>query len=107
MSTLLSVTFDSPYEFTDQKIREGFEGAIPDLQQIPGLVWKVWTPQPGEGRGASFYLFDTVENAKQWGEGPLRASLENLGNSNIEVQYWEVEEEFSKQTFATLQREQG
>lgn len=104
MSTLLSVTFDSPYEFTDQKIHEGFEQAIPDLQQLPGLVWKVWTSQPGEGRGASFYLFDTEANAKQWGEGPLVQTLQDLGNSNIEVQYWEVEEEFSKQTFAVLSR---
>mgnify|MGYP002713936165 FL=1 len=107
MSTLLSVTFDSPYEFTDQKIREGFEQAIPDLQQIPGLIWKVWTSQPGNGRGASFYLFDSVDNAKQWGEGPLLQSLQDLGNSNIDVQYWEVEEEFSKQTFATLARANG
>lgn len=104
MSTILSVTFDNPNDFSDPQVRESLSQGVPGLQQLPGLVWKVWTSKPGEGLAASFYLFDTLENAKNWGDGPLHESLHQLGASNVNVQYWEVEEEFSKQTFATLER---
>lgn len=104
MSTILAVTYDNENSISKPENREGLKQGIPNLQQLPGILWKVWTYNEDEARGASFYLFDTLDNAKGWGEGPLLQSLDQLGASNVVVNYYEVDEEFSKATFATLER---
>lgn len=107
MSHILAVTYDNPNSISNPEVRAGLEQGVPGLQQLPGLLWKVWTFNEDEGRGASFYLFDSLDNAKAWGDGPLHESLKQLGASNVEVNYWAVDEEFSKKTFATLERAQA
>lgn len=105
MSTILAVTFDQPNALDSAELKEPLQAAVPDLQQIPGLLWKIWTSDVEHGRGASFYLFDTKEHATAWGGGPMVDSLNSLpGYSNIKVEYFDVAEDFSKQTFATLER---
>lgn len=104
MSTILAVTFDNPNSFSNPEVRSGLSQSIPDLQQLPGILWKVWTYNEDEARGASFYLFDSLDNAKAWGEEALLQALDGLGASNVVVNYYEVDEEFSKATFATLER---
>ena len=107
MAHILAVTFDQPTPFDSPELREPLQQSVPDRQELPGLLWKIWTSNPDTGRGASFYLFDTEQHAKSWGEGPLIDALNSLpGYTNINVEYFQVDEDFSLQTFATLGRSQ-
>lgn len=71
-------------------------------KNVGGLHWKVWISNADAKLRGGIYLFDTIENAKAWGEGNLRGRLAANGGTNISITYFEVDEALSAITRATL-----
>jgi hypothetical protein len=72
------------------------------IAELAGLAWKVWIQATeGETRGG-IYLFDTLENARDWGERQLRSHLESAGASDVSLRYFDVNEAPSRITRAPL-----
>jgi hypothetical protein len=70
---------------------------------VPGLVWKLWSYDDDEQTAASVYLFDSEESARAWGDGPMKPALSSHeGIGDIEVSYFDVDEDLSAITRAPL-----
>jgi hypothetical protein len=75
---------------------------MPVILQVPGLDWKLWIQATnGETRGG-IYLFDTLENARDWGEQQLRPRLESGGAREISLSFFDVNEAPSRITRGPL-----
>jgi len=70
---------------------------------LPGLLWKLWGYDDAEHVAESIYLFETGEQARAFGDGPLKSALgSHPGISDIEVRYYDVDEQLSAVTRAPL-----
>jgi hypothetical protein len=73
------------------------------IAELPGLVWKLWTYDDEAKLGLNVYLFETANDARAWGDGPLRGALESYdGVGDIETTYLTVDEALSGVTRAPL-----
>lgn len=76
--------------------------AARSIAALPGLAWKVWIQEhEGSARGG-IYLFESVGDARDWGERRLRPRLEQGGASDISIRYFEINEAPSRLTHAPL-----
>jgi hypothetical protein len=99
MSVVLQVNFiagDYHKSLTDEQKLDGARQAA----AITGLVWKLWLHNDDK-RGA-IYLFENLQAAKAWGDGPLLELLRRAGAKDIEAHYFEVNAAQSAVTRAPL-----
>ena len=102
---MLQVDYGRELPRTDKGQAERMAAAANKIANVPGLLWKIWAYDDDAQRAVSYYLFDTDEHAREWGEGPLRASLgANPGVSNISTSYFDVDEELSAITRGPIQQ---
>jgi hypothetical protein len=100
---LLVVRYGRQLGKDDPEQARAFLGAAEKIAQLPGLVWKLWGYDDAEHVGESAYLFETDEQARAWGDGPLKSALgSHPGVSDIEVRYYDVDERLSALTRAPL-----
>jgi hypothetical protein len=57
------------------RFRRAGAQAAPLIAAAPGLAWKLWGLDDAEGTGLSAYLFDSVEAARVFAQGPVPAAL--------------------------------
>jgi hypothetical protein len=101
MSIILQVNFIPGPGQAAQSPADKLEAAH-RIAELPGLAWKVWIQATeGETRGG-IYLFDTLANARDWGERQLRPRLEDGGAREISLRYFDVNEAPSRVTRAPL-----
>jgi Putative mono-oxygenase ydhR len=80
-----------------------FLAAAEKIAGLPGLLWKLWGYNDAERTAESIYLFETEEQARAWGDGPMKAALGgHPGISDIEVRYYDVDERLNAVTRAPL-----
>ena len=71
---------------------------------VPGLVWKLWGYDDDERVATSVYLFDSESNARAFGDGAVVPALSaHPGITNIEIRYFDVDQELSAVTRAPMQ----
>ena len=100
---LLVVRYGRQLGKDDPEQARGFLAAAEKIAGLPGLVWKLWGYDDSEHVAESIYLFDTDEHARAWGEGAMKSSLGGFpGISDIEVRYYDVDEQLSAVTGAPL-----
>ncbi len=100
---LLVVRYGRQFGSDDPEQGGAFLAAAEKIADLPGLIWKLWGFDDSEHVAESVYLFDSAEHARAWGEGPMRAALSSHpGISDIEVRYYDVDEELSAVTRAPL-----
>ncbi|RBP67803.1 putative monooxygenase ydhR [Brevibacterium sanguinis] len=93
---ILQVDYRRELSSEDHGQAERMRAAATKIANVPGLLWKIWAFDDEARRAVSYYLFDTEEHARAWGEGPLRESLgSNPGVSDISTSYYEVDRELS------------
>jgi hypothetical protein len=87
----------------DPEQARGLLAAAEKLAGLPGLQWKLWAYDDAEHSAESVYLFDNEEHARAWGDGPMKAALgSHPGIGDIEVRYYDVDEQLSAVTRAPL-----
>jgi putative monooxygenase ydhR len=87
----------------DPEQASAFLAAAEKISGLPGLLWKLWGYDDSEHTAASIYVFDTEEHARAWGDGPMKPALgSHPGISDIEVGYYDVDEQLSAVTRAPL-----
>jgi putative monooxygenase ydhR len=87
----------------DPEQARGFLAAAEKIAGLPGLLWKLWGYDDREHVAESIYLFDSDEHARAWGDGPMKSALgSHPGISDIEVRYYDVDEQLSTATRAPL-----
>ena len=100
---LLVVRYGRQLGKDDPEQARGFLAAAEKIAQLPGLVWKLWGYDDAEHVAESIYLFETDEQARAWGDGPMKSALgSHPGISDIEVRYYDVDERLSAVTRAPL-----
>lgn len=100
---LLVVRYGRQRGRDDPDQARAFLGAAEKIAGLPGLIWKLWSYDDTEHVAASIYLFDSEEQARAWGDGPMRAALgRHPGISDIETSYFDVDERLSAVTGAPL-----
>ena len=100
---LLVVRYGRQRGRDDAEQARGFLAAAEKIAGLPGLVWKLWGYDDADHVAESVYLFDTDEHARAWGDGPMKPALgSHPGISDIEVRYYDVDEELSAVTRAPL-----
>lgn len=55
------------------------ESAVPVMARLPGLLWKLWVLDRDAGSAGGVYLFESVEAARAYAEGPVIAHLRSAG----------------------------
>ncbi|HTQ67531.1 MAG TPA: YdhR family protein [Solirubrobacteraceae bacterium] len=100
---LLVVRYGRERGRDDVEQARGFLAAAEKIAGLPGLLWKLWGYDDADHVAESIYLFDTDEHARAWGDGPMKSALgSHPGISDIEVRYYDVDEELSAVTRAPL-----
>jgi hypothetical protein len=71
------------------------------------MVWKLWAYDDDEHVATSIYLFDSDLNARAWGDGPMVPALSgHPGISDIQVSYFDVDEDLSAMTRGPIEAAQ-
>lgn len=103
MMKLLVVSYGRELGNDDPEQLRGFLAAAEKIAGLPGLVWKLWGYDDAERVGESIYLFESDEQARAWGDGPMKSALgSHPGISDIEVRYYDVNERLSAVTRAPI-----
>jgi hypothetical protein len=93
---VLLVQYGRELGHDDAEQAAGLKQAAEQIAGVPGLVWKLWSYDDDQRVATSIYLFDNESNARAWGDGPMVPALSaQPGVSNIEVSYFDVDEELS------------
>ena len=100
---LLVVRYGRELGRDDPEQARGFLAAAEKIAGLPGLLWKLWGYDDSAHIAESIYLFDTDEHARAWGDGPMKSALgSNPGIGDIEVRYYDVDEQLGALTRAPL-----
>ncbi len=100
---LLVVRYGRRRGHEDPEQAREFTASAEKIAGVPGLVWKLWSYDDEAQTAASIYLFDSEEHARAWGDGPMKPALgSHEGISDIEVNYFDVDEDLSAITRAPL-----
>lgn len=98
---LLVVRYGRELGNNDPHQAREFLAAAEKIAGLPGLLWKLWGYDDAEHVAESIYLFETDEQARAWGDGPMKGALSShAGISDIEVRYYDVDERLSEVTRA-------
>jgi Putative mono-oxygenase ydhR len=101
---LLVVRYGRELGSDDPEQAGAFLAAAEKIAGLPGLIWKLWAYDDATHAAESVYLFDSGEHARAWGDGPMASALaSHPGISDIEVRYYDVDEQLSAVTGAPLQ----
>jgi Putative mono-oxygenase ydhR len=100
---LLIVRYTRQLGNEDPEQTHRFLAAVEKIAVLRGLLWKIWGYDDSEQVAESIYLFDTGDHARAWGDGPMRPALaSHPGISDIEVGYYDVDEQLSAVTRGPL-----
>lgn len=98
---LIIVRYGRERAHDDPEQAAGFRQAAEKIAGVPGLIWKLWGYDDAQRVATSVYLFDSESNARAWGDGPMVPALSaSPGISDIEVGYFDVDQELSAVTRA-------
>lgn len=104
---LLLVQYGRERGHDDPVQAASFKQAAEKIAGVPGLIWKLWSYDDQRQLATSVYLFDSESTARAWGDGPMVPALSaHHGVSDIEVTYFDVDEELSAVTRAPLPTDQ-
>ncbi len=94
MSDLTVLIFDFPNSAFGPDRTEALRPLAADIADQPGLLWKIWTEEPGVGRAGGVYLFATRASAEAY-HAMHAARLAARGVTGIEATYRGVNETLS------------
>lgn len=94
MSELTVLIFDFPNSAFGPDQTEALRPLAADIADQPGLLWKIWTEEPGAGRAGGVYLFATRAAAEAY-HAMHAARLAVRGVTGIEATYRGVNETLS------------
>jgi len=98
---ILEVHFD--YEFTDEELAIGAKEYAKLLQQVNGLVWKIFIINNEEKLTGGLYLFENEKVAMDYIEWPVFDQLKSMpGLNNFRTKFFNIMEEQSKITRAPI-----
>jgi hypothetical protein len=95
MSDLTVLVFDFPNAAFGPHRTEALKPLAEDIAGQPGLLWKIWTESPAEGRAGGIYLFATRADAEAYHAMHARR-LAARGVTGIEATYRGVNETLSR-----------
>ena len=100
MKYLLQVDFPYSGPFGDE-MTDVMGDLAKDIATESGLVWKIWTENQEENSAGGIYLFDNMEDAKQYLTKHTKR-LESFGFSDIRGKIFSVNEDLSQLSNTTF-----
>ena len=102
---ILEILFD--YESTNEKqiieLATGAKEYAKLLQEVKGLVWKIFIINDEKKLTGGLYLFENEKAAMDYIEGPVFNLLKSMpGLNNFRIKFFDVMEEQSKMTRAPI-----
>lgn len=92
---LLQMNFGYPKEAMGDALTENGRGLAESINQEPGFISKVWIENAETEESGGIYMFDTLENAKNYAKMHVERA-KSIGATNIEIKYFNVNEPLSK-----------
>jgi hypothetical protein len=87
--TIVQINFK--FEGSRAEYLQAFDEVAAPIAATPGLRWKVWPWNDGEGMGGGIYLFDDALSAQAYLQGPIAAGLgQHPAVSDVSVRQFEV-----------------
>jgi hypothetical protein len=82
----------------DEQAARLMQSAI-KIAGVRGLLWKIWIYDDEERMAGGIYLFDSEENARNWGDEVLEKSLKlHPGISDITKRYSDIDGDLTRIT---------
>lgn len=92
---LLQINFDFDKQMSGNRLSENGQPLAESLNREEGFISKIWTENTETGKVGGIHLFDNYENASTFAENH-RERLLTIGASNIDIQYFNVNQPLSK-----------
>lgn len=102
MSGPVVLIFDFPNAAFGPDRTEALKPLAEDIAGQPGLIWKIWTESPAEGRAGGVYLFADRASAEAY-HAMHAKRLAARGVTGIEATYRGVNEVLSRIDRAPIQ----
>jgi hypothetical protein len=90
MATVLQIDFPMQGPWGEE-MAAAFSGLAEVIAQAPGLRWKIWTENQGDGLSGGIYLFDDDASAQAY-LTEHTARLESFGITDIRAVMFDVNE---------------
>jgi len=89
------LVFDFPNAAFGPERTEALKPLAEDIARQPGLLWKIWTEAPEEGRAGGVYLFENRAAAEAY-HAMHAKRLASRGVTGIEATYRSLNETLSR-----------
>lgn len=98
---IVQINFD--YTCSEAEIKEMANELKHAINDVDGLVWKVWIHNADEARTGGIYLFENRNAAEAYVNGPIGDEMRDHPElENLRVTYFDVMEEPSRTTDAPV-----
>ncbi len=98
---LVQINFN--YALTQQQLKTGTDEALTAIQQVPGLVWKIWIYNDEDKIAGGIYLFENKDAATAYVNGPVIAGLKSSPVfSDFSIRQFDIMLDQSRDTYAYL-----
>lgn len=96
---LLQVNYGRALAEDDNEQAERLMQSAIKIAGVRGLLWKIWIYDDEERTAGGIYLFDSEENARNWGDAVMEKSLKSHpGISDITKHYFDIDEDLTRRT---------
>lgn len=92
---LLQINFDFDTDMMGNRLSENAKPLAQSLNKEQGFISKIWAENLETGKAGGVHIFDNLENASSFAESHCERLI-SIGASNIDVQYFNVNEPLSK-----------
>ena len=91
---LLQINFDFPVEYMGENLTNNAQPLAESINLEKGFISKIWIENKETARSGGIYIFDTLENARNYAEMHSKR-VEQMGATNIVSEYFEINEPLS------------
>jgi hypothetical protein len=92
---LLQINFDFDIDMMGTRLSKNGKPLAESLNKEEGFISKIWTENSETGKAGGIHLFNNIENASNFAKNHSER-LKTIGASNINVQYFNVNEPLSR-----------
>jgi len=92
---LLQINFNFDINMMGSRLSENGQPLAESLNREEGFISKIWIENPDTGKVGGIHLFDNLENAQNFAK-KHGERLISIGASNLDIQYYNVNQPLSK-----------
>lgn len=97
------VQINFKYAVTEEQLTEGAAEVVGLIQEVPGLLWKIWIYNDQDKISGGIYLFESEAAAQDYVDGPIVARIKTTPVfSEFTIRQFNIMEPLSEATRAPI-----